>query len=546
MLQIQQPLCPELTFRLAHDISPDNYPTDDLDDTDVVLQREKFLLDCLNQATTNINNNNSITHLTQTVCDQTCDKTEKITETFAKLKWKEEQLEKINNEINKNHLTKEDHNDHINFINNNYIQSPLSSPDSWDQDQPRHGSSSGSHGNKTPRRPRKLPDIPKKNNPAPVQGPGSKEPNEKCLADELQEALIKSVHQSDSDDDVFLPNSKPSLPKVYPKFSCKFLEELVQIKFNSVSKNTRAYLNSDNLYLKEDSSEVTSTAKRRESTTDSGADRVESSANACGGGKEFVTASCGVRRVSSTASCGGRREDDGEGSRRKSSSCFPGTSYSDLEVTHRGMHRFIPRHADELAIEIGDPLHVIKTGDDLWCEGVNLETCKKGIFPSMYATDLHFLEEEEEEDGCAKFYLRFLGSVEVNYHKGDEVLCQAINKVALSRRAMKSSNPPPLCNLQVNQYGIQMFDKSKEGHENLDTFTHFFALKNISFCGYHPRNERYFGFITKHPDQYRYACHVFLGEKSTRSVSEALGQAFKRFYQEYMAFTHPTEDIYME
>ena len=111
-----------LYFRLAHDISPDNYPTDDLDDTDVVLQREKFLLDCLNQATTNINNNNSITHLTQTVCDQTCDKTEKITETFAKLKWKEEQLEKINNEINKNHLTKEDHNDHINFINNNYIQ----------------------------------------------------------------------------------------------------------------------------------------------------------------------------------------------------------------------------------------------------------------------------------------------------------------------------------------------------------------------------------------------------------------------------------------
>ena len=37
-----------------------------------------------------------------------------------------------------------------------------------------------------------------------------------------------------------------------------------------------------------------------------------------------------------------------------------------------------------------------------------------------------------EEDGCAKFYLRFLGSVEVNYHKGDEVLCQAINKVNIN------------------------------------------------------------------------------------------------------------------
>ena len=65
------------------------------------------------------------------------------------------------------------------------------------------------------------------------------------------------------------------------------------------------------------------------------------------------------------------------GSRRKSSSCYPGTSYSDLEVTHRGMHRFIPRHADELAIEIGDPLHVIKTGDDLWCEGM---TCLELFF----------------------------------------------------------------------------------------------------------------------------------------------------------------------
>ena len=41
-----------------------------------------------------------------------------------------------------------------------------------------------------------------------------------------------------------------------------------------------------------------------------------------------------------------------------------------------------------------------------------------------------------EEDGCAKFYLRFLGSVEVNYHKGDEVLCQAINKVTLAHPSL--------------------------------------------------------------------------------------------------------------
>lgn len=45
------------------------------------------------------------------------------------------------------------------------------------------------------------------------------------------------------------------------------------------------------------------------------------------------------------------------------------TPYQDLEVTHRGLHRFIPRHADEIQIGIGDPIHVIKEYDDLWCEG---------------------------------------------------------------------------------------------------------------------------------------------------------------------------------
>ena len=91
--------------------------------------------------------------------------------------------------------------------------------------------------------------------PAKVTGPQA--PNEKCLADELQEALIRSVHQTDNDDDVFLPDSKTT-PKVYPKFSCKFLEELLQVRFDSVSKNTRAYLDSDNFYLKEDSSDPSS------------------------------------------------------------------------------------------------------------------------------------------------------------------------------------------------------------------------------------------------------------------------------------------------
>lgn len=61
-----------------------------------------------------------------------------------------------------------------------------------------------------------------------------------------------------------------------------------------------------------------------------------------------------------------------------------------LEATHRGLHKFIPRHADEIEIEIGDPVYVQTEADDLWCEGVNLRTGRQGVFPSAYAVDLEY------------------------------------------------------------------------------------------------------------------------------------------------------------
>ncbi|KAI0209581.1 C-Jun-amino-terminal kinase-interacting protein 1 [Lamellibrachia satsuma] len=75
---------------------------------------------------------------------------------------------------------------------------------------------------------------------------------------------------------------------------------------------------------------------------------------------------------------------------------------------------------------------------------------------------------------------------------------------------------------------------------------HFFSFKNVSFCGCHPQNDSYFAFITKHPLEMKFACHVFLGEDSTECIADTVGKAFRRYYQQYMAFSHPTEDIYLE
>lgn len=42
-----------------------------------------------------------------------------------------------------------------------------------------------------------------------------------------------------------------------------------------------------------------------------------------------------------------------------------------IEGNYRGLHRFIARHEDEISIDIGDSIYVIKQEDDLWFKGTN-------------------------------------------------------------------------------------------------------------------------------------------------------------------------------
>ncbi|XP_064618393.1 C-Jun-amino-terminal kinase-interacting protein 2-like [Liolophura sinensis] len=433
----------------------------------------------------------------------------------------------------------------VDFQNSNHVQEIIdtSGGSSRNSSPPPIRTRLGLNGFRNVRRPRKLPEIPKKYIKAPspeTQVCASETCNEKSLAEELEEAVQGSTETDEQTEgetggpgeeepeDAYhahLQRASDHIPPLY--------KPIPRARVRRKTRKSRSHRNSESHLFCESNYTAAS--------------------NYLGGANLHDTSydsDCSLPRektgVQSSGSSG--RKDSGEDEGKNLSSCTSiHAVYLDLEVTHRGMHRFVPRHSDEMEIEIGDPIHVNKEDDDLWCEGVNLRSGKTGIFPSMYATNLDFLEEDEdEEDDLVKFTLRFLGSVEVRQHKGDDVLRQAISKVVLSRRETMKTNCPPMCTLEISDYGILMLDKSKEGHESDNLFTHFFSLKNISYCGHHPKNDRYFAFITKHPNAYKYACHVFLGERGTRSVSDAVGRAFKRFYQEYMAFTHPTEDIYME
>ncbi|XP_061825127.1 C-Jun-amino-terminal kinase-interacting protein 2 isoform X1 [Nerophis lumbriciformis] len=224
------------------------------------------------------------------------------------------------------------------------------------------------------------------------------------------------------------------------------------------------------------------------------------------------------------------------------------------DQTHRAVYRFIPRHADELELDVDDPLYVEEEEDDYWYRGYNMRTGERGIFPAFYAHEVigqskEMLAMKRNPAWMETFDVQFLGSVEVPQHQGNGILCAAMQKIALSRKRTVHVRPPSLCELEISLQGVKLIMSLEDEYDCLDEFdrcSHFFQMKNISFCGCHPKNNCYFGFITKHPMLSRFACHVFVSQESMRPVAESVGRAFQEYYQEHLEYACPTEDIYLE
>ncbi|KAM6306729.1 LOW QUALITY PROTEIN: C-Jun-amino-terminal kinase-interacting protein 2-like [Podargus strigoides] len=223
------------------------------------------------------------------------------------------------------------------------------------------------------------------------------------------------------------------------------------------------------------------------------------------------------------------------------------------EQTHRAVFRFIPRHEDELELDVDDPVLVELEEDDYWYRGYNMRTGERGIFPAFYAHEI--VGQARDAIGLKRnlcwverFNVQFLGSVEVPYHQGNGILCAAMQKIATTRKLTVHLRPPASCNLEITLQGIKLILTVTEysRDEEFERCSHFFQMKNISFCGCHPQNSCYFGFITKHPVLSRFACHVFVSQESMRHVAECVGRAFQEYYQEHLEYACPTEDIYLE
>eukprot|EP00063_Salmo_salar_P029074 XP_014003909.1 PREDICTED: C-Jun-amino-terminal kinase-interacting protein 2-like [Salmo salar] len=224
------------------------------------------------------------------------------------------------------------------------------------------------------------------------------------------------------------------------------------------------------------------------------------------------------------------------------------------DQTHRAVYRFIPRHVDELELDVDDPLYVEEEEDDYWYRGYNMRTGEMGIFPAFYAHEVigqfkEIMGVKRNPAWMDSFSVQFLGSVEVPYHQGNGILCAAMQKIAIARKRTVHVRPPSLCELEISLQGVKLVMSLEDEYDTLDEFdrcSHFFQMKNISFCGCHPKNNCYFGFITKHPMLNRFACHVFVSQESMRRVAESVGRAFQEYYQEHLEYACPTEDIYLE
>ncbi|XP_044048303.1 C-Jun-amino-terminal kinase-interacting protein 1-like isoform X2 [Siniperca chuatsi] len=216
------------------------------------------------------------------------------------------------------------------------------------------------------------------------------------------------------------------------------------------------------------------------------------------------------------------------------------------QQSHRAVYRFVPRHADELNLETDDPVLMLNQSEDLWCQGYNMRTGATGVFPAFYVVRVAKDINQVQKDGwIEQFLVRFLGSVQVPIHKGNDVLCAAMQKVACNRRL--AGQPPSACVLEVSVKGVKISvqDQCHSDHRGDQCF-HFYQLKNISFCGCHPKHSKYFGFITKHPDQQRFACHVMMSETTLYPLAESVGRAFQQYYKEHIGYSCPTEDIFIE
>ena len=156
---------------------------------------------------------------------------------------------------------------------------------------------------------------------------------------------------------------------------------------------------------------------------------------------------------------------------------------STYKATHRGLHKFTARHADELAIDIGDPINVIGDEDEdldgCWCRGINLRTNKRGLFPLAYVVDVNYDFDDEGQRRLNKeryASLNYLGSLETALSKGEQVITSALEKIRSSGRLEGAS-----VQVEITDQGLHVVTDDSRMKPDVNVYDSFLTCKFVKF-----------------------------------------------------------------
>jgi len=85
----------------------------------------------------------------------------------------------------------------------------------------------------------------------------------------------------------------------------------------------------------------------------------------------------------------------------------------------------------------------------------------QGIFPSAYVVDVDYNDFDPTTKKIKKerYLINYIGSIETLYHKGNEVLCQAVKKLSGHEGYVAAHTRSSI--LEISDQGIHMLDKGK-------------------------------------------------------------------------------------
>ena len=87
-----------------------------------------------------------------------------------------------------------------------------------------------------------------------------------------------------------------------------------------------------------------------------------------------------------------------------------------------------------------------------------MRTQRRGIFPSAYVVDVDYdFDPDGKRINKERYVLDFLGTVETSAHKGEQVLCAAVERT----RKISVPHPQP-CILEISDHGLHVMDKGSK------------------------------------------------------------------------------------